>query len=300
MLFALAIVGLVVSLRLAWRHRRARGWRRVVALGTPAGVAALAVASAPRGYLLTKSLGALAMPMGVAWVALAGLALGAWWRERPRLAALFGVGWLLVGVAGNDAIAEGLVDAVEGEHAWSSPFDRGPFDAVVVLGGGTTTTPGGVPELGASGDRVVLGARLYHRGATPRLVTSGSPIDALGGHDSVAATTRIWGELGVPREAVVQVHGARTTSEEAVHHARLIEARGWTRVGLVTSARHMRRALANFEREGVEVVPLPADVRSRGDDAMRWRGFYTLVPKGSSAADIHRACWEIVGRAAGR
>jgi uncharacterized SAM-binding protein YcdF (DUF218 family) len=298
MLFFLSVVGLAVALRLAIHHRGAAGWRRWLALSTPIGMLAAAVATAPRGYLLTKSIGALAMPMGASWLALAALTAGAAWRARPRLAALFAGGFALLTVAGSEPVADALNGWVEGAHARATPFDEGPFDAVVVLGGGTDETPRGRAQLGPSGDRVVLGARLYHRGLTPRLVTSGSPIAGLSSHDAVAATTRIWRELGVPREAIVQVHGARTTSEEAVHHARLIRERGWRRVGLVTSARHMRRALANFEARGVDVVPLPADVRSRG--GVRWRGFYSLVPRGTAAADIHRASWELVGRLAGR
>src|SRR5690606_35385752 len=101
------------------------------------------------------------------------------------------------------------------------------FDAVIVLGGGTGSTPRGEAQLGDAGDRVLLGARLYRRGRTPLLVTSGSAIPGVSTHDSVAATTRIWRELGVPAEAIVEVEGARTTSEEARLHTALVRERGW-------------------------------------------------------------------------
>jgi uncharacterized SAM-binding protein YcdF (DUF218 family) len=179
------------------------------------------------------------------------------------------------------------------------PFDEAPLEAVIVLGGGTSSTPWGAAQAGESGDRVLLAARLYHRGQTPILVTSGSPIVGyLDGHDSVEATAEIWRDLGIPEEAIVRVPGARNTREEARVHAALIRERGWSRVGLVSSAVHFPRAMGLFNAEGVTPVPLPADFR--GTHRLRFPELYDLIPAAGSLALLERAGWERLGAAVGR
>lgn len=295
MLFFLSAIAAVVSIRFALRARHRTGWQRSPIL-TPFLCVALAALTAPRGSLLVKSIGSMLMPLGLIWLALLALAIGAWWRGQHHLLMIFAALALALTLAGNDPLSDWLGGVVEAEHALARPFAAEPFDAVIVLGGGTDETAAGDPHVAAAGDRVVLGARLYHRRLTPILVTSGSPIEGLSHHDAAAATVRIWRELGVPEDAIVRVDGARTTSEEAVLHARLIRERGWRRVGLVTSAFHERRALALFRAEGVAVVPVPADVRSHPPE---WHGFYSVIPKGLAAHGIHDACWELLGRLAG-
>lgn len=295
MLFLASLVALVVVLERSVKADRSSARAKALAIGAPLGVALVALASAPRGYLLTKTLGALAMPLGITWCAIAGLLVTAYWRRRwPEVRAL-AVALVLVTIAGNGYLADVLGGSLERPYV-GDPFAEAPFDAVIVLGGGTDEAYGRI-QLGASGDRVALGARLHHQGLAPLLVTTGSAISGFSEHDAAAATARVWRELGVPAEAIVRLDGARTTSEEAVIHAREIRARGWRRVGLVTSAQHMPRALGLFRRQGARVVPIAADFRS---DAPRWRGFHDLVPRGDAAARIHGACWEWVGRLAGR
>ncbi|RZO64056.1 MAG: YdcF family protein [Sandaracinaceae bacterium] len=295
MLFFASLIAFVVVLKRSVRADRTSTRAKALAIGVPLGVALLALATAPRGYLLTKTLGAMAMPLGLVWCALAGFIALAYWRDRWRELPALCVVFVLFSLAGSGFVADLLGGSLERAYA-SDPFAEAPFDAVIVLGGGTDEAYGRI-QLGASGDRVALGARLYHRGLAPRLVTTGSAIAGFSEHDAAAATERIWREMGVPAEAIVRLEGARTTSEEAVIHAREIRARGWRRVGLVSSAQHMPRALALFRERGARVVPLAADFRS---DAPRWRGFHDLVPRGDAAARIHGACWERVGRLAGR
>jgi uncharacterized SAM-binding protein YcdF (DUF218 family) len=68
-------------------------------------------------------------------------------------------------------------------------------------------------------------------------------------------------ELRVPRERILLEEQSRNTRENAVHSADLLKARGFETVLLVTSAFHMRRALAAFRAVGVEAIPAPTDFR---------------------------------------
>ena len=299
MLTLACLLGAVFALRFAIRVRAdgAGGWRRVVAMVAPPALLALGAAFGPRGYLLTKSVGGLMMPLGLVWLALLVSAVVVGWRGQPRLAALFASLWFALTLVGNEPLARWMNSDLEGAYAWARPLEAGPFDAVIVLGGGTSETRRGEAQLASSGDRIILAARLYHRGRTPLLVSSGSPIAGISHHDSGLAAAQIWGELGIPEEAIRVVPEARTTSEEARLHSALAREAGWTRVGLVSSARHLPRALAHFRAEGLDPTPLPADVRGR---PRVWRGLYDLIPNAGAAAEIHGAAWEWVGRAAGR
>jgi uncharacterized SAM-binding protein YcdF (DUF218 family) len=297
-LFFLTLVSLFLAGDFAFKNRsRIRGAKAVAAGALLLALAAILGLTAPSAPIAGKVLGKLLMPIGFLWLVL-GAAIAVLWVRRARALAGFGLAvWLVLTVAANPHLGQLAVASLESPYAGIDPFAEGEFDLVIVLGGGTASTPRGRAELGASGDRVMLGARLYHRGRTRYLGTSGSPIAGLAGeHDSVVATREIWRDLGVPDDAILEVQGARNTSEEAQGYAALLRERDFDRVGLVSSAAHLDRALARFEAEGVRVEPLPADFRAHPE----WSGLYSLVPDGDGAANLSRAIWEWVGALAGR
>ena len=63
----------------------------------------------------------------------------------------------------------------------------------------------------------------------------------------------------MPSEQILTETGARTTREEAARIARRLEPRAVRRILLVTDSEHLTRAMALFERAGLEVLPAPAD-----------------------------------------
>ncbi len=63
---------------------------------------------------------------------------------------------------------------------------------------------------------------------------------------------------GIPREGLILEDESLTTGQNARKVAALLFARGWRRVGLVTSDFHMRRAARHFRREGIQVEPFSA------------------------------------------
>jgi uncharacterized SAM-binding protein YcdF (DUF218 family) len=64
---------------------------------------------------------------------------------------------------------------------------------------------------------------------------------------------------GVPADSVLLESTSANTYENATHTAEIVEKRGVGRVLLVTSALHMRRALATFRSVGVDAVPVATD-----------------------------------------
>ena len=281
-------VAMAVAVTRAGRARRASLVVAALALG---GVGALLVGS----FEAQKILGRLVMPAGLlAQLLLFGLALDVLDRRALRAAvSALGLG-LLVGSA-SLAMGTALIGELEAEV----PDDPGgSFDAVFVLGGGTAQAPDGSPELGAAGDRVRLGAALFHRGRTPVLIASGRTHDALGERNLAAETRDLWTEMGIPASAVRTLPEPVNTRTEVAAYAALSQAEGWTRIGLVSSAAHLPRVAAQAERVGLEgAVLLAADHRrgaGRRPSALWW------IPSGGGLRLTDAWAWERLGRWLGR
>jgi hypothetical protein len=58
---------------------------------------------------------------------------------------------------------------------------------------------------------------------------------------------------------VIALDYCRNTREEAERFRESAREHGWRRILLVTSATHMRRAVATFETAGFEVIPVPCN-----------------------------------------
>ena len=132
---------------------------------------------------------------------------------------------------------------------------------MIVLGGGTTTAPDGRGQLSRAGDRLRVAARLFHAERTPQLVVTGEHIAEIspGDGDPCQESAEILGQLLVPKDQIIQLPG-RSTFEEIAAVAEWSERHPeFRRLGLITSAWHMPRALRLAEARGLELEPLPAD-----------------------------------------
>jgi len=243
-------------------------------------------------YVLQKGLGRLAMPVGLIWIS--GFA-GVWWTahtgRRSVSLGLLGL-WLAYSVAGNNLVGKSLLWSLESEFVSDSASAPSGLDAVFVLAGGTGRRADGTVQLGRAGDRLVTAARLYRGGDTRHLVYA-SPD---GPRDQTAEAVEIWSLLGVPEEAVHRIRGPYNTRTEVAAFKALAQEQGWSRVGLVTSAWHLRRAMALVEGAEWAAIPYPADVRGRS-----WRpSFMGIIPSGTGFSRVHVAMWEYVGAALGR
>lgn len=71
----------------------------------------------------------------------------------------------------------------------------------------------------------------------------------------------------------------------------------WKRLGLVTSAWHMHRAMRLAGNHGIPLEPLPADFR--GSD-VQWNTWSLIVPSGSGFFNCQTACKEILAGLVGK
>ena len=254
---------------------------------------ALVLWSVPSPLMVKKVVGFLVMPTGVIWLGLLALVaspgLGGWGR---RLAALVLV---LYTLAGNVWLGAWLLARLEAPYAsMSRPTER--FDAIFVLGGGSSTRPDGGSQLGASGDRLIIPARLFLAGKAGHLVASGMNVTSAGGPRSLAdETALLWMDLGIPETSITRLSEPRTTKEEIRAYKKLLEQRTWRRVGVCSSAWHLRRVEGICRREGLTMVPVPADFLS---SSVPWLPIH-VVPQSNGFQNVQRALWEYLGAITG-
>jgi uncharacterized SAM-binding protein YcdF (DUF218 family) len=124
-------------------------------------------------------------------------------------------------------------------------------DAVFVFGSRLQTD--GDPS-GEAMSRLLKALELVAEGRTKRLVVS----ELYPPSKLYAPIARAWAKELAPQTEVLAVGPVANTHDEAVAVARLLRERGLHRVLAVTSPVHTRRAAATFEREGLEVIAVPA------------------------------------------
>jgi uncharacterized SAM-binding protein YcdF (DUF218 family) len=151
--------------------------------------------------------------------------------------------------------------------------DLGPqtIAGVIMLGGGmegAINLKRGGYELNAGGDRLVETAVLARRYPNARIVLSGGHGSLLlAGEGDADSAPRLLEGLGVPRDRLVLENKSRDTFENAVFSREIVQPKQGETWLLVTSAFHMPRSMALFQKAGFDVVPWPVDYRTRGDEA---------------------------------
>jgi uncharacterized SAM-binding protein YcdF (DUF218 family) len=254
------------------------------------------------GIFLSKVISAFVMPLGLCFcMAVIGTLVAS--RRRNT-----GVGLIILAGAqlwlfATTAFSSFLVASLEKLYPPVGVDAAPAADAIVILGGavGVSDAPGTAADLTDTSDRVYHAARLYKAGKAPLVMaTSGSAACEEPAASEAGAIRWLLEQLGVPERAVVSVSGSANTATDA--DAALIKQamapHGVKRVLLVTSATHMRRALAVFRRAGIDAVPSPTDYEEMEcpkPPAGR-RVVFEYLPDADALAKSTKAVNEYVGR----
>lgn len=249
--------------------------------------------SMPSVLIAKKVVGLLILPAGLVWLGLMAITCMPGLCRRARLFAALVL--LFYTISGNAWVGGWLLSKLETPYSTVAPPAE-PFDAICVLGGGSSVTPDGRAQLGPAGDRLMVPARLFLKGHSRHLVTSGLSVTDIGGKRSLADdTAEVWLDLGIPETAITKRSEPRNTSEEILVYRELIAKNGWKRVGICSSAWHLRRVMNLCEKEGVEMIPVPADFLS---SELPWTPLYA-VPQARGFQNVQKALWEYLGAFAG-
>ena len=248
-----------------------------------------------------KTATSLAMPCGVIWSLLSCFTVAAVMARQRKVACFLTIIWLLFTISGNGSVGTRLARSLETPFVDVHPLAQKPFDVIVVLGGGAGQGANLRQQGNSSGDRLILAAQMYHQGLTGKLICTGKRIIAMNasGIDPSEQSSDVLLRLGVPPTAIDRL-GGRTTSEEMKALGDRF-AQTDQRVGVVTSAWHLPRAMRLAARNGFKPHPLPSDFicgphrpMTSAEKVISW------IPQADSLAVTTRVTKEYLGMLVGR
>lgn len=252
-------------------------------------------------YFFSKTLNYLLTP--AAWLVLA-LLLAFFTKNAVRRRWSLGMALSIFWVFGNSFLTNELA------LWWEVPPALVPTDSTlttaVVLTGGMIDVMKEVPHqkgykgrflLNREADRAGQALYLYKIGVVQKILISGGmgdlPFQVRDLNDEGQMAAQFLIMAGVRPGDIILEKKSRNTHENAVFTAKMLHQRFRTnRCILVTSAPHMRRAVACFEKEGVVVVPFP------GSFLATRRSFAPgvwLLPNEQAFADSYYLLKELVG-----
>jgi uncharacterized SAM-binding protein YcdF (DUF218 family) len=221
-------------------------------------------------FYLSKIFWFFIQPLNLAIILpLLGLAAGL--SGRRRLAVTGGVlAFLVLALSAWTSLGAMMLNPLE--ERFPRPALPQKVDGIVVLGGGfeggINLARGGY-ELNSGGDRLVEAAVLARRFPDAKIVVSGGNGELfLDGEGDADTAPRLLGALGVTPERLILESKSRNTYENAVFTKALVAPKPGETWLLVTSAFHMPRAKALFDRAGFATVAWPVDYRTSGREGI--------------------------------
>ncbi|MCB8942844.1 MAG: YdcF family protein [Ardenticatenaceae bacterium] len=209
---------------------------------------------------LSKVLPLFIYPLGLACVLMFIALLR---RQQPRWQrGIIGLALLALWLGSSRWLPATLVRSLEWRYLPPAAVPAG--EVIVVLGGGTRGNeyPRPTVEISEAGDRLLYAAGLYHQGVADHLLLTGGNVFTSTLHTDIPEAENmltIMQMLNVPEEAVWLETKSRNTYQNALYSRPLLEERDIDTILLVTSAIHMPRSVALFEKQGFTVIPLPTD-----------------------------------------
>lgn len=231
-------------------------------------------------YLITP-------PAGLILLILLGLLIVGVCRVLGRLLISFGV--LALYLLSISPVSDALLKPLE---TFAPPLQerRVNADAVVVLGGGVSdpSWAGESATPSAEGmSRLVKGVTLYRKVHRPLVLMGGNGDPARDVTSDAETMARVSRDLGIPAKDLIVENKSRNTLEGAAALAGLIKGK---RILLVSSAYHLKRATAMFEKRGFDVVPVPAVYLSEQTKI----SFYSYIPHAGTLYASSAACTEYI------
>ena len=182
-------------------------------------------------------------------------------KHDPKLAAAIAALDLMLYLLCTGFVAEKVMGSLESVYSPPSDISTLDADVIIMLGGGALPD---MPDVDGEGtlcsspaSRVLAAVRLQRRLHIPILLSGGQGYSDTGAEAEIAS--RVLRSLGVEEHDIIVETRSINTTQNAKFSVEIMRERGLHRPLLVTSAFHMRRAVLNFEQQGVEVIPYPTD-----------------------------------------
>jgi uncharacterized SAM-binding protein YcdF (DUF218 family) len=240
-------------------------------------------------FTLSKIIDFILLP--ISWI-LISLVLGIWKKNTKMLYAALGMLVLFT----NGYFVNQLYRWYELPQTILQPNQK--FTYGVVLGGGYIKNPQEDPNrinVGETADRMLQPILLYKSGVISKIIITGGDTSIKGLRTDeireTAQATKFMRAMGVDSADIIQEGKARNTHENATY-TRDILNKTQEPILLITSAAHMRRSLACFEKVGLQPVAYPVDHKKKDSPmgVLEW-----LMPSENHLARFSQLVREIFG-----
>ncbi len=210
-------------------------------------------------------------------------------RRKSRAA------WILVVVAllfSNTAIINAIAYKWQYPLVW--PVLQQPAEAGVLLTGMTFTDQKKQSFFGGTADRFIQAAKLYHQGKIKRIIISGGNASLTKERPSEAAfLQRELQYLQIPAAHIIIETNSRNTYENAINTRKLLDSLNIQQpVLLITSAMHLRRAMACYQKQNIAVKAWPANI-AIASHTVSWKDI--LIPNLETLLQWPALLHEIIG-----
>jgi uncharacterized SAM-binding protein YcdF (DUF218 family) len=246
---------------------------------------------------IVRTLESLLYPVGFVWIWLTVCSVMLWWKKLRGGAGACAFASIFLYVTGATPLPEFLIARLERPYVNANVADATAADVVIVLGGNLNPSAHDTFKisLNSSADRIVTGVELIRERKAPAVILGGGsakigPQDVSEGK-RVEAWLKTW---NIAQGEIIGLPTSVNTHEEALHSRDVMAAHHWTNAILVTSAFHMRRALATFHKAGIAARPLACDFEGLPvveGDMPRFR----LVPVGDHLKTLALYVHEVIG-----
>jgi uncharacterized SAM-binding protein YcdF (DUF218 family) len=242
-------------------------------------------------YLLTKLLPLFVYPLGITLLlCFAALLFMAANRKKIALFSIF-LAIAVLWSSSTPIVADAVIGSLEHRYPPLTVETTPSADAIVILGGVTRgIVPGtGLTDLDAGVDRLIHGARLFLDKKAPLVVLSGG--NAEGFQPESEAMADILKIMGIPEKAMLLESKSRNTYQNGLNTAPILRKQAVKHILLVTSAYHMRRAVAIFEGMGISVISAATDYQlvERAPSILDW------LPQAEALNTTTRGIKEYIG-----
>ena len=225
------------------------------------------------GFIITKILLLLLLPPA-SILALMFLGFLLMWSYRLLGRLLITAAFLLLYGLSISPVSDALIAPLEADYR---PIDvlSVKADVIVVLGGGAVdlSALGLEPRPnGGSLERTVAAVKLYRALHIPIVITGGVGDPARPELSDAVPMARMALDLGVPKKDIIIDNASFNTLASAMNMKAGFAGK---RMVLVTSAYHLKRSMAMFQKQGLDVIPQPSGFLS----GQRDRSFHAALPR---------------------
>jgi uncharacterized SAM-binding protein YcdF (DUF218 family) len=209
-------------------------------------------------FTLSKIIDFILLP--ISWI-LISLVVGIWKKNSKLL--LLTLGMLLLFTNGF------FVNQIYRWHELPQTKLTSKYTYGVVLGGGIIKSPQENLDrinVGETADRMLQPILLYKAGIIQKIIITGGDTSIKGlRKDDIHETAQVakfMRAMGVDSSDIIREEKARNTHENAIYTKELIQNASAPFL-LITSAAHMRRSMACFEKVGLHPVAYPVDHKKK-------------------------------------